>query len=162
MAHCGQAASHYLSQYWSRSMSPEGLTNPHIKAKTKSSPGSWQHLKWISFFMKMFPWNICVSWPQCSDNQKDQSSGTPLNSLSKMMISLSILQYDIFVMIWSICQCIHLFPSYATDNRTFHVFIDWSEDVNGCQLQIMDIDNWGPGTALCQWAGWTIDWEMCQ
>ena len=50
MAWCRQATSHYLSQYWPRSMSPNGVTKPpflHVSSTVFFSftNASWQTLK---------------------------------------------------------------------------------------------------------------------
>ena len=44
VAWCRQATSHYLSQYWLRSLSPYGITRPHAQW-VNTADLSWQHSK---------------------------------------------------------------------------------------------------------------------
>ena len=56
MAWCSQATSHYLSQCWPRSMSPNGITRPKW-VKTLMSRPKAHHVThtYISCFMSYFP-----------------------------------------------------------------------------------------------------------
>ena len=73
MAWCRQAASHYLSQCWPRSMSPNGVTGPQcVNSWTLiHSPGTeWKHENlqtefWNVFLkMKILDWVIKLThWP---------------------------------------------------------------------------------------------------
>ena len=62
MAWCRQATSHYLSQWWPRSLLPYGLTRPQwVKSDQGVQP--WALTKFPDFSLT-FPWPFCgFPWP---------------------------------------------------------------------------------------------------